>query len=78
MTEDEMVGWNHCLNGPEGALRLADLTVDGIDVSGEIVRPQRQRDDKIAQHFCHGDHLFKKARKKRLSPVSLFARVDCL
>ena len=39
---------------PEGALRLADLPVDGIDVSGEVVRLEGQRDYEVAQYFGHG------------------------
>ena len=36
---------------PESAFRLADLSVDGVDVSGEIVRFQREGHDEVAQHF---------------------------
>ena len=38
---------------PEGALRLADLAVDAVDITGKVVGLQRQGDHQVAQHFGH-------------------------
>ena len=37
----------------KAALRLADLAVDAVDITGEVVGLQRQGDHQVAQHFGH-------------------------